>query len=131
MKKQAVCEYCGMIFEESFKDGYASKYKQECVNHEITHLNLEEKFRNNLLEALKTLDEKYSSISTIKNIEVSVCWDYYYGKDITYDFKINNDKLNKTIESSVEVVYGCKEDIPTVEEIINQLEQHFFVPTIN
>ena len=132
MKKQSVCEYCGKIFEEKFdKEGYANNYKMECVKHEITHLDLEEKFRTNLIHALIQLDIKYNSSSIIEKIEVNACWDSYYGKDITYTFRISNDKINNTIESEIEVYYENKEKVPTSNEIISQLEHHFFIPTIN
>lgn len=132
MKKQVVCEYCNKVFQESKdENSYGNDYKQECVNHEITHLNLEKKFRLNLQQALKQIDEKYASNSLIERIEISACWDSYYGKDITYDFKVNNSKIIKVIESKIEVPYAQKEMIPTSLEIINQLEHHFFIPTIN
>jgi len=131
MKKQAVCEYCGQIFEEHTDPNDYRDYKKECIEHEITHLNLEEKFRNNLKNALNELDRKYHGLSTISKIDVSACWDSYYGRDVTYDFELHNTTLNKTIDSKIEVHYSDKEKVPTSEEIINKLEQHFFIPVVN
>jgi hypothetical protein len=127
MKKQAVCEYCNMIFEEAEH----GDYKQECVKHEITHLNLNEKFESELITALKMLDLKYGSISNIINTSVSTCWDSYYGKDVTYEFEIHNDKMNKIIKSKIEVNYENKESVPTSDNIYEALELHYFIPTIN
>lgn len=133
MKKQAVCEYCGMIFEDretnDNEDYY--NYKQDCVAHEITHLDLNNKFKSNLIEALLNLDKKYNTGSVVLSIEVSACWDSYYGKDITYDFQIKNTNITKTITHKIEVPYDKKEKIPTVTEIISSLEHHYFIPTIN
>jgi hypothetical protein len=132
MKKQAVCEYCGQIFEEVLNnEGFASHYKTECVRHEITHLNLDEKFKDNLQKALDWLDNKYNSESTIVNFNISACWDSYYGHDITYDFGISNTALNNTVGSKMVVQYCDKEKVPTSEELIEKLEHHFFIPTIN
>ena len=131
MKKQAVCEYCDQIFEEHIDINDYRDYKKECVEHEVTHLNLEEKFTNNLKNALNELDRKYNSISTISKIDVSACWDTYYGRDVIYDFELHNTTLDKIISSKIKVSYGDKEKIPTSEEIINKLEQHFFIPMVN
>lgn len=130
MKNQAVCEYCGKIFEEKKDSEYYHNYEQECVEHEITHLNLEEDFRNNLTEVLNIIDKKYNSESKISYIKVSACWDSYYGKDITYEFEIRNTKIAEKITQKIEVQYNNKENIPASEEIINLLEQNFFIPTI-
>jgi len=131
MKKQAVCEYCGQIFEEHTDLNDYRDYKMECVEHEVTHLNLEEQFRNNLKNALNKLDEKYQGLSIISKIEVDACWDSYYGRKVTYDFELYNTTLDKNIGSKIEVHYGNKEKIPTSGEIIDKLEQHFFIPVIN
>lgn len=134
MKKQAVCEYCGKTFdkksdkEQSRKDYY--NYKQDCVEHEITHLNLREKFVCNLSDALDFLDKKYGQTSNILKVEVSVCYDSYYGKDITYEFKVENSAIKENIQFKITVSYDNKEEIPTSKEIIAQLEHHFFIPKI-
>jgi len=130
MKKQAVCEYCGKIFEDNPDEEICSDYKQECVEHEITHLNLDELFKINLIKALEFIDEKYNSLSKIIKIDLSACWDSYYGRDVTYNFEIENTKITKRIKSKIEVQYDYKEKIPTSEEIISLLNQHFFIPTI-
>ena len=129
MKKQAVCEYCGKVFQERNDEDYYD-YKQDCVKHEITHLNLYEDFKINLTCALWELDQKYKSGSNILKIEVSACWGSYYGKDVTYDFEVNSTAINERIVQKIEVPYDNKENIPTKEEIINLLEHHYFIPTI-
>lgn len=131
MKKQAVCEYCGMVFEEKPDNEYYYNYKLACVEHEITHLNLEGDFRNNLKESLDRIDKKYKSESKISKINVSACWDSYYGKDITYDFEVKNTKIDINIIHKIEVQYNEKENVPTSDEIIKLLEHHFFIPTID
>lgn len=130
MKKQAVCEYCGKVFEERINGENYYSYKQDCVEHEITHLPLAKDFEYNLSCSLNELDEKYGSESNIIKIDISACWDSYYGKDITYEFKLENTKINKTISEKIEVPYENKESIPTKEEIMTRLEQHYFIPTL-
>lgn len=130
MKKQAVCEYCGKVFEERINEENYYNYKQDCVEHEITHLPLAKDFEFNLSCALNELDEKYDSESNILKIDISACWESYYGRDITYDFKIENTKIKNIMIEKIEVPYESKEKIPTKEEIMTLLEQHYFIPTI-
>jgi hypothetical protein len=135
MKQQAICEYCGEVFGGG-KEDCQENYLHECVNHEITHLNLESKFKENLKEALHKLDKKYNMKSEILKVNVSACWDEYYGKDITYEFDIHNKILDNRIEkrnfpNSIVIPYEDKENVPTYEYIFDLLDKSFFMPNID
>jgi len=125
MKKQAVCEYCGQVFDSKDYE-YDNEHISECAKHEMSHLNLIDSFRINVKESLSILYSKYDSKSQFNKIETSVCYDDYYGKDITYSFEFNSDKIKKSYKVSFKVDYDTnKEHIPTNEEIMNEIEKYY------
>ena len=109
MNKQAVCQYCGKIFNEDDYE-YGDEYLNECAKHEVSHLNLNEPFKNNLEEALKQLNKKYKSDTIFIGFEINTIYDEsYYGTYIEYKINIKINDIKK--ESIIEVQFEDKENI--------------------
>lgn len=126
MKKQAVCQYYGKVFEEVDENNITHEYLSECATHEVEHLNTKATFKNNLEETLKVLDNKYDSVSSYNKISVHTCYDeHYYGTDITYSFNLQSNKLDKNYNIEIVVQYEDKENIPATKDIIEKIEKYY------
>jgi transcriptional antiterminator Rof (Rho-off) len=135
MKKQSICEYCSKVFESDNSDNY----EVDCLEHELTHLNLKDGFKLNLTEALSKLNKKYNNIYEILKIEQTLetydeddewHYDYYgnYDPSIVYKFTIVNKVINHTITCFINII-DCNQNktklIPSTTDIIEKIEKNF------
>ena len=123
MDKQVVCQYCGKVFYEKDYE-YGDEYLKECAIHEVSHLNLEEKFKDKLEDAINILDKKYKSDTKLIKLNINTIYDEsYYGTYIEYKINIKINNINK--QSIIEVQFEDKENIPTIKDIVDNLEKHY------
>lgn len=122
MIKKVICQYCGKEFLEN--DYEYDDYIPECEIHEMSHLNLKEKFEINLQQALNRLDQKYNCKSHYQNCSVDLYRNYNYDDEITYDCDFSSDKF-ETIHLQIKVDYEQLENVPTTETIISDIEKYY------
>lgn len=88
MKNLFECEVCGKIFDK----------KEECLKHELSDFNLEEKFKENLLEALEGLDCVYNCKSEVVSIKANAYCDFYNQAKLEITCIIKSTGLKELLE---------------------------------
>lgn len=68
----ARCKYCGKEFLQ--KDNF--DFQEDCMLHEVEHLNLKERFNIIIEKAINILNKKYNLQTYYKDIEINVNYDY-------------------------------------------------------
>ena len=118
MIELAKCRYCGEIFSDEMNNNYWEEY----ISHEVSHLDLEPKFRNNLDMALRELDDEYQSEFYYTDFKFIIESDEYYGTFLTYKVTVKSEKLSVKADVNMKVMYINKEIVPTVKEIKKSIE---------
>ncbi len=126
MIKKVVCKYCN---KEFIKDNYEYyRYLSECAEHEMSHLNLKEEFKNNLISALNSMDKKYNCESNYWSCTVDLYYYSNYNNDdpsaVSYTSCFDSNKFEKK-KITINVDYDNLEHVPTENEIIQRIEKYY------